>query len=232
MCGRYRLLKLADLSHIFPWIAPPEDVSPRENIAPTQPILMAANPQETGAAGPVRFEYAMWGLVPSWAKDPKIGNKMFNARAETIAEKPAFRAAFRRRRCLIPADGFYEWRKEPNGKKTKMLAALKSGEPFAFAGLWEDWHAHDGTGTQFRSCTIITTEPNPLMATIHNRMPVILPPAAQHQWLQAGEAKGEDLKSLSALLVPYPAEEMEATAEEKPIGPAPGDFPDSLFPPN
>jgi putative SOS response-associated peptidase YedK len=230
MCGRYTLLKLADLTATFPWISPPDDGVPRDNIAPTQPILIATNVPVKGEKQQFKFDYAVWGLVPSWAKDPKIGSKMINARAETLAEKPAFRNAFRRRRCLIPADGFYEWRKEPGGGKTKMRATLKSGTPFAFAGLWEDWHAHDGSGTQFRSCTIITTDANPLMAPIHDRMPVILPPPAQHQWLTPGEMKGEDLAALSALLVPYPAQEMEVHAEEKPTEKTATDFPDSLFP--
>ena len=116
--------------------------------------------------------FMRWGLIPHWAKDPKIGSRMINARAETVAEKPSFRNALRRRRCLVLADGFYEWRRD--GKtKTPMRIVMRSGEPFAFAGLWETWK--DPDGTVIPSCTIITTTPNDLLSPIHNRMPVILP---------------------------------------------------------
>src|SRR2546421_9210833 len=116
MCGRYTLIKLSDLERRFPWIAAPDEAIPRYNIAPTQPILAATNDAAPG--GKFKFDYLIWGLIPSWAKDRKIGNRMINARAETLAEKPAFRSALRRRRCLVPADGFYEWRKEADGSKT------------------------------------------------------------------------------------------------------------------
>jgi putative SOS response-associated peptidase YedK len=201
MCGRYTLINLAALTQAFPWIdePPPDDVS-RYNIAPTQPILGIANNH------PDRFEHFHWGLIPSWAKDPAIGNRMINARAETLAEKPTFRTALRRRRCLIPADGFYEWKKDPGGKtKTPMLIRMKSGEPFAFAGIWETWHSPDGS--VIPSCTVITTQPNELMATIHDRMPVILKPEDYQRWL---DPKERDPADLTDLLNPYPAVRMEA----------------------
>src|SRR3712207_4405999 len=191
MCGRYTLINLASLTQAFPWITfPPGDDVSRYNIAPTQPILAVANNRAD------RFEHFHWGLIPSWAKDPSIGNRMINARAETLAERPAFRTALRRRRCLVPADGLYEWRKEPDGKtKTPMYVRMKGGRPFAFAGLWDVWHAPDGSALP--SCTLVTTAPNGLMATIHDRMPVILPESAYARWL---EPKERDPAELAALL--------------------------------
>jgi putative SOS response-associated peptidase YedK len=204
MCGRYTLAKLADLTDLFPWIREwPTDLPPRYNVAPSQAIPAVTNEHRDV------LDLLHWGLIPSWAKDPKIGNQMINARAESLADKPAYRAAIRRRRCLIPADGFYEWKAPPDApKKTPkqpMYIRMKDGRPFAFAGLWEVWH--DPGGSKVVSCTIITTEPNELMRPIHNRMPAILRPEAYDQWLQKGEADPQEMQSL---LRPYPAGEMEA----------------------
>src|SRR5438128_1258637 len=162
MCGRYTLIRLADFIDVFPWIhLPDQAMTPRYNIAPSQPILAVPND------GRNRMEEFQWGLVPAWAKDPSIGNKMINARAESLATKPAFRTAFRRRRCIIPADGFYEWRKEADGKtKTPMYVRMKSRKPFAFAGLWDVWRPPDGS--ELPTCTIITGEPNELLKSIHD----------------------------------------------------------------
>lgn len=144
-----------------------------------------------------------WGLVPFWAKDPKIGNRMINARSETAAEKPAFRAAFKSRRCLIPADGFYEWKKE--GKtRTPYHIHLKDREPFAMAGLWERWTSP--YGDHLDTCTILTTIPNDLMEEIHDRMPVILSPTDMDTWLDVETP----VSALKALTSPFPAEQMEA----------------------
>lgn len=204
MCGRYTLIRLADFTDMFPWIRglhnqPP----PRYNIAPTQPVPAVLNEWHQGQA-PV--ELVHWGLIPSWAKDTSIGARMINARAESLAQKPAFRAAFRRRRCLIPASGFYEWKKDPDAKtKTPMYICMKDGRPFAFAGLWEIWHGDDGS--QIRSCTIITGEPNELIRPIHDRMPVILSPQQYRDWLDPNEPPAEELM---AMLKPYPAEQMQA----------------------
>jgi putative SOS response-associated peptidase YedK len=207
MCGRYTLIRLDDVLEKFPWIEQsPPDLVPRYNIAPTQAILAVANDK------PDEFTHFAWGLVPSWAKDPSVGYKMINARAETIAEKPAFRNALKRRRCLVIADGFYEWKKEGSGKKpvkTPMLIQMKDRKPFAFAGLWETWHDRSGTGSEVRSCTLITTEPNDLMKDIHDRMPVIVPPERYRDWLAAGEMEADRAREM---LSPYRAEEMEARA--------------------
>jgi len=201
MCGRFTLTATPEqLQEAFPGLQIPSGIAPRYNIAPSQPVAVIANNQ------PNRLDFFVWGLIPSWAKDPSIGNRMINARAETLIEKPAFRNAFKRRRCLIPASGFYEWRQDLGQKtKTPQYIRMASGQPFAFAGLWETWNSPDGS--QVLSCTIITTEPNSLLATIHNRMPVILPSPAYAQWLDPGEAKPE---ALMGLLKPYDPASMEA----------------------
>ena len=200
MCGRFTLwLQFGDLVKAFPGLTFPEFLPPRYNIAPTQDVAVVPND------GLEQVQLFRWGLVPFWAKDPSIGNRMINARAETVAEKPAYRAAYRRRRCLVLADGFYEWRKEPGSRtKTPMYIQLASGEPFAFAGLWEVWRPDD---TPLFTHTIITTEPNALLEPIHNRMPVILPREAYDRWLDPAEQRSG---SFSDLLVPYPAEELAA----------------------
>jgi putative SOS response-associated peptidase YedK len=154
------------------------------------------------------LQYFKWGLIPPFARDPSIGSRMINARAETLAEKPSFRAAYGRRRCLVIADGFFEWRQDPGGKtKTPMLIRMKSGRPFAFAGLWETWRPRGSRKEPVRSCTIITTAPNPLLEKIHNRMPVILKPESYQVWLDPAEKSPEEL---AHLLVPFPESEMTA----------------------
>ena len=223
MCGRYTLVRLAELTDLFPWVDAVPDAPPRYNIAPTQPILAIAND------APDRYDFFFWGLVPPWAKDTSVGSRMINARAETLAERPAFRAAYHRRRCLIPADGFYEWKKpsNPKGEKTPMYVRMRSRKPFAFAGLWETWHAHDGSA--LRSCTIITTSPNKLMATMHDRMPVILPPEKFEAWLGGGERSPEEL---DALLRPYRDEEMEAGPVSTLVNSPKNDGPECIAPPD
>jgi putative SOS response-associated peptidase YedK len=201
MCGRYTLVNLAHLTDLFPWITEtPEQIVPRYNIAPSQPILAVANDR------PDRYDHFLWGLIPSWAKDPKIGMQMINARAETLREKNSFKNAYRRRRCLIPADGFYEWKLERDGKtKQPMYVRMKGGAAFALAGLWETWA--DDAGNEVRSATIITTKPNELMATMHDRMPVILDSKDHPRWLDRAEHAAGDLDDL---LVPFAGEKMEA----------------------
>jgi len=144
-----------------------------------------------------------WGLIPSWAKDPAIGNRLINARAETVADKPSFRHAFRKRRCLIVADGFYEWQKTDGTAKIPWFIHLRSGAPCGFAGLYETWTSPEGRPVH--SCTIITTKTNEALAAIHDRMPVIVPKAAQVLWLDPENQRRDELL---ALLVPYPAEDM------------------------
>jgi putative SOS response-associated peptidase YedK len=201
MCGRYALtIDPGDLQVAFPEFTFPERGAPRFNIAPSQPILALPND------GTSRADFFVWGLIPSWAKDPSIGNRMINARAETLAEKPAFRSAYKYHRCLIFSNGFFEWQAQPGIKsKVPHFIRLKSGAPFTFAGLWEHWQSTDGS--EVRSATIITTEPNQLMATLHNRMPVILERNTYAQWLDPAPQSPNRLQDL---LVPFPTEEMEA----------------------
>ena len=201
MCGRYTISVSPDeLASHFNAIAP-ETLTPRFNAAPSQDLPTLLNEP---SVGPRSIEMLHWGLVPHWSKTRDVGQKMINARAETLTSKPSFRDAFRKRRCLVLADGFYEWR--ANGStKTPMRITLKSGEPFAFAGLWESWQ-DSSTGERLRTFTIITTEPNDLMATIHNRMPVILLPGDEDRWLD-NNARPEDWE---ALLRPYPTDRMTA----------------------
>jgi len=199
MCGRFTLTAdLSTLQEAFPFVHMPEGMQPRYNIAPSQPVAVVPND------GRNRLDFFVWGLIPSWAKDPSIGNRMINARAETLQEKPSFRNAFRRRRCLVLADGFYEWKQDGRGKIPTYIR-LASGKPFAFGGLWESWNAPDGSNVL--SCTIITTQPNELLKPIHNRMPVILPESSYSLWLESGE---QDLRHLAELLAPYSAGEMLA----------------------
>jgi putative SOS response-associated peptidase YedK len=199
MCGRYTFTKEPEevAEHFQLDDVPP--LEPRFNVAPTQQVyaLRAAREGREGV-------YLKWGLVPSWASDPTIGVRMLNARSETVAEKPAFRAAFLRRRCLIPACGFYEWR--ASGKKKEPYHfRLRGGRLFAFAGLWERWTSPGGVTLE--SCSIITTAANELVRPVHDRMPVILDPSRYGDWL---DAKITDSGPLLPLLAPWPADEMVA----------------------
>ena len=198
MCGRYSLY--SDLSFLqlrFKFKGNLQIV-PRYNIAPSQEILTVTNDGER------QGEFMRWGLIPFWAKDMKIGYKMINARTETAATSGAFKHAFKRRRCLIPADGFFEWRKEGKERYPTYIY-LKSKETFAFAGLWETWKSP--AGESIRSCTIMTTEPNSFIEPIHNRMPVILDQEGEALWL---DPMTEDPKTLQQLLVPFPPEDLDS----------------------
>jgi len=192
MCGRFGLLHTwEDMVESYRLVTPPLNLPPRYNIAPSQPVLaVIAGGGGSGAGGGNRATHFQWGLVPSWAKDPAIGAKMINARAETVADKPAFRAAFRRRRCLIPASGFYEWQSQPGngergGPKQPFWIAAADGGLLAFAGLWERWQGADGS--ELETCSIVTTEANAALRPIHHRMPVILAPADLEAWLDVGD---------------------------------------------
>jgi putative SOS response-associated peptidase YedK len=201
MCGRFTLASdPAAIQAAFPGIEVPEDILSRYNVAPTQSVAVVRN------TGKRQLECVRWGLIPSWAKDPKIGSKMINARAETLAEKPSFRTALRRRRCLILADGFYEWRQDtPKGApKVPIYLRLKGGRPFAFAGLWDEWRTPQGE--IWPTCTIVTTAANAVVRQFHTRMPVILRPEFYEPWLDPAE---QEPAELSAALQPYAEDEME-----------------------
>ena len=199
MCGRYTLIAdLGDLAQRFEFDGSDFSYDTGYNIAPTESVLTVRNLD--GREGALM----KWGLIPFWAKDPKIGARMFNARAETVAEKPAFRNALKKRRCLVLADGYYEWQKTPVGNRPFRIV-MRSGESFAFAGLWETWR--DPQGNVVPSCTIITTAANDFLAPIHDRMPVILPREMEEQWLDPGL---DDPASLTGILTPYPDEALDA----------------------
>lgn len=216
MCGRFTLTlepgELQELLDLGPFV---HIVQPRYNIAPTQPVPIVKDPETRGV------ELYQWGLVPFWSKDIKIGARLINARSETVAEKPAFRAAFKYRRCLLLADGFYEWKKEAQSNtKTPYLFKLKDDGPFTFAGLYEHWQSPEGG--ELHTCTILTCEPNELVGQVHNRMPVMLDAEARWQWLNPAL----DRKSLMPLLTPYPAEAMKGFEVSRAVNSPGNDNPD------
>jgi putative SOS response-associated peptidase YedK len=201
MCGRYRLSRRKQLVEEYfdatPW---EEDWNPRFNIAPTQPVpVIRQHPKQ-----PVRQLALMkWGLIPHWAKEPSIAMSTINAKSETAAMKPAFRDPLKFRRCLIPADGFYEWKRTVKAKQP-FCFEIKGGELFAFAGLWDGWK--DASGNWIKTCSILTTTPNVLIATVHDRMPVILDPESYDLWLDPGM---QNVAAISELLKPYDASQMQ-----------------------
>jgi putative SOS response-associated peptidase YedK len=211
-----------------------EELPIRYNVAPTQPVYAVA---ESRGERPRRLLGTFrWGLVPSWAKDPSIGNKMINARAESVATKNAYKRALATRRCIIPADAFYEWQKV-SGETAKGKATIRKvpyviqrrdGEPLAFAGLWEVWHSPaDPDGEPLRSCVIITTQANELLAPIHDRMPVVLPPEAWASWL---DPTNTDIEQVQRLLVPAPAGDLEAWPVSNRVSNAANEGPDLIEP--
>jgi len=222
MCGRFTLtVDPIELQEAFYWVDfGNADISPRYNIAPSQGVPVVVND------GKNKLDFFTWGLVPHWAKDPKIGYRMINARSETLSEKSSFRNPYKRRRCIILADGFYEWHKQPDQQvKIPTYIRLKDGKPFSFAGLWETWNSPDGS--QILSTTIITTKPNKLLETIHNRMPVILPEDSYDTWLKSGEV---DVEILDPLLKPFPSDLMEAFSVSKFVNNPRNDTPECIRP--
>lgn len=197
MCGRFVSATPPDqLAQYFAASIEAEKLlEPSFNVAPTNDIYVVVSDGTTR-----RLDAFHWGLVPGWAKDPSVGNRMINARAESLPDKAVYRHAIRKRRCLIPATGFYEWKKVPGQKaKQPFYFEREDGEPLAFAGLWEEWHKGDEPG--LRSCTIVTCAANETVADIHDRMPVVLPPSAWEEWLDPAV---DDIEHLGKLLVPAP----------------------------
>jgi putative SOS response-associated peptidase YedK len=219
MCGRYLLTSPVDLlRQLFRFMERP-NLGPRYNIAPSQEVPIVRLSREGARRELIQVR---WGLVPYWADDIRIGNRLINARAETIARTPAFREAYERRRCLVPADGFYEWRKEGK-QKQPLLIRRKDRVPFAFAGLWERWRQPDGQ--ILRSCTIATCPPNELVAEVHNRMPVILAAEDHDRWLDPAAGAGR------ALLRPCPADWLEALPVSPRVNSPANDDPECLAQP-
>jgi putative SOS response-associated peptidase YedK len=200
MCGRYTLRTPAERLKSEFRLRELPPVEARYNISPTQDILAVR--QVTGEREAALLK---WGLIPSWAKDDSMSARLINARSETVAEKPAFREAFRRNRCVIPADGAYEWKRGGGGRKQPFYFRMRDGRPFGFAGLWDRWSGQDGEVIE--SCTILTTEANEIFLEAHERMPVILPPETYDVWLDEGV---RDVELLKGLLRPYPSSEMTA----------------------
>lgn len=221
MCGRFTQFHSAQaIAKAFQLAEVPE-LAPHYNIAPTQAIatVLQTAPQATR-----QLRFLRWGLIPSWSKDPAIGARLINARAETVAEKPSFRSAFRHRRCLIPADGFYEWQRQ-NGQKQPFYFHLQDHQPFAFAGLWEQWQSPEGEAVE--TCTILTTEANELLEPVHDRMPVILPPDDYDTWLDPALQTANQLQSL---LRPYPSDQMLAYPVGRAVNRTSFDDPDCIQP--
>lgn len=220
MCGRFTLTSgPAALQRSLHLDTPPEDLLPRFNIAPTQNIAIVTSLEHP------QVEYARWGLIPSWAKEASIGSRLINARAETVREKPAFRSAFLKRRCLILADGFYEWErtaKSRGGARAPFYIQMAGGDPFTFAGLWENWRSPEGD--EVRSCTIVTCAANEIIGRFHDRMPVILEGEGARRWLDPG-APAEDL---SALLVPFPPDRLQIRVVSRLVNSPGNDGPEVL----
>lgn len=222
MCGRFvSKAKKEEIEKEFKVEITGEDfIVPRYNIAPTQ--LIAAITEIENLREISLFK---WGLIPKWAKDESMGSKLINARAETVHEKPSFRDAFRSRRCIIPASGFYEWQKTSKGAKQPFYFYLKGKEIFGFAGLWEEW-LDKQSGEITESCTIITTEANDVLKPVHDRMPVILKPESYEEWLNP---KIKDTAKLQNLLVPFPPNEMSSHAVSRAVNSPSEDAPELIL---
>lgn len=223
MCGRFSLTsELESIKKMIRELNIEDWDKPRYNIAPTQQVATIIYSDR------ISLLYTRWGLVPSWAKDLSIGNRLINARAETLHEKPSFKNLFRQRRCLILADGFYEWQKQEGVKgKVPWHFRMRSKEPFAFAGLWDSWKDKSGNDEPIISSTIITTEPNNLVKPVHARMPVILKRELYKTWLSPKISSREILRNC---LEPYPAEEMEAFAVSNQVNSPAFDGPECVIP--
>ena len=216
MCGRFQLsVKGRHISERFNVELFDEFYKPNYNSAPSQKLPLITN------AEPHKVSFYQWGLIPSWAKDPKIGYKMINTRSETVTEKASFKNAFKKRRCLVPANGFYEWKK--NKAKTPFRIFLKNEDVFSMAGIWETWH--DAEERPVHTFSILTTTPNKLMQGIHDRMPVILPREFENAWLNE-----TDEEKLIQLLKPYDAEKMDAYPVSNKVNSPANNGPDLLIP--
>jgi putative SOS response-associated peptidase YedK len=226
MCGRFTLtVSVEQLREYLPLFDLPSEGVARFNIAPTQPVLAVRRVE--GQERPQGM-FLRWGLIPWWAEDKKIGSRLINARSDGVADKPAFRQAFQKRRCLVLADGFYEWKKGPGKKDPKQAYHIrhKDSSPFAFAGLWEFWRKDD---ERIESCTIITTDANDVVLPLHDRMPVILEPRDYLKWL---DPEPGDPGRLLEMLRPYPAEKMTTVAVGQTVNNANNETPECLAPPS
>jgi putative SOS response-associated peptidase YedK len=219
MCGRYAITSAPEaIRRLFGYDEQP-NFPPRYNVAPTQPVPIVRMME-----GKRRFALVRWGFIPSWVKDPRTFSLLINARGESLGDKPAFRAAMRYRRCLFPADGFYDWRRE--GERVRpYYVRLKGGGPMAFAGLWENWMGPHGE--EMETAAIVTTRANRLLAPIHPRMPVIVPPDAFDLWLDSGKV---DATTAAALIAPAPEDMLEMHEVSPAVNSAASDTPDLIAP--
>jgi putative SOS response-associated peptidase YedK len=222
MCGRFvGFSQIEELTKLFPIDIINAEISPNYNVAPTQQVLAIAQHNDQN-----HLERLHWGLVPFWAKDNSIGNRMINARSETVATKPSFRNAFKKRRCLILADGFYEWKGE-KGNKQPMFLTLPDGSPFAFAGLWEIWDDKGKKENPYYSCAILTRDASESVQPIHHRMPVILRPEAFERWLNSDYQKTDELQEIIKKQV---YSELTATPVSKQVNSVKNNSPDNIRP--
>lgn len=221
MCGRVtQRASSEELARLFDAEDLAQELGGRFNVAPTQPIAVVVESEDRRVVTSYR-----WGLVPPWAESPKVGGRMINAREETIETSPAFRHSFRRKRCLVPADGFYEWLRTPDGHRQPYYVSRADGTPLALAGLWSVWREPDVEGPLLRTCAIVTTTPNALLARVHDRMPAILGPERWSTWLDPG---CEDVGELRAMLQPSPAAELVAYPVSNLVNSVRRDGPDLL----
>jgi putative SOS response-associated peptidase YedK len=200
MCGRFAFYSPSEAAAALFGVSTDIEVEPRYNIAPTQYLAAIRNAETDGR----EFVMLRWGLVPFWAKDPSIGNRMINARAETVAEKPSYRNAYKHRRCIVLADGFYEWRRDGE-VKTPYYISLASGEPFALAGLWENWQDKE-SGESLQTATLITTDANAFMQPLHHRMPVVLEANSATDWLAGSDDLLDDVAAITPPLQAWPVD--------------------------
>ena len=229
MCGRYTLTSSGEELAAHFELQASLELRPRFNVAPTQAVVVVrrADPQDTpGKAGDRVLAEHRWGLIPAWARDEAIGHRTFNARSETAAAKPAFRAAFRARRCLVPLTGFYEWRRRGARREPHWFHPLpESAGLWAAAGLWERWTGRDGA--VIASCTLLTTRANAVVSAVHDRMPVLLSPGDYARWL---DPESNDPEALTDLLVPWPAERTAVRAVSERVNDVRAEGPDLLLP--
>jgi putative SOS response-associated peptidase YedK len=219
MCGRYAITSAPEaIRRLFGYDEQP-NFPPRYNVAPTQPVPIVRTVE-----GKRRFALVRWGLIPAWVKDPRAFSLLINARGESLGDKPAFRAAMRYRRCLFPADGFYDWRREGE-RATPHYVRLKAGGPIALAGLWENWMGP--YGEEMETAAIVTTRANRMLASIHPRMPVIVPPEAFDLWLDSGKV---DATTAAALIAPAPEDMLDAYEVSPAVNSAGNDTPDLIAP--
>ena len=224
MCGRYTSTTPRDqLGKLFEALVTDRERDASYNVSPTSDVYVILDDGEAR-----KVDLLRWGFVPSWSKDLKIGNRMINARAESVPTSGAYKSAFKRRRAIIPADGFYEWKKLAGGKrKQPYYLERRDGDPIALAGLWEEWRGPDRKGEPLRTCIIITTTPNETMAPIHDRMPVILPRSAWDAWL---DPANDDTEALAKLLVPAPPDLLAARPVSTAVNSTRNDGPDLIEP--